>query len=501
MWIFLFPLLIGICNGFQSTYVRVGVSFYGGYGYGTTSDIDYEGHRLVVGEPGRDNSTGYIHVYDWDVITGKYHKTAIVTGDADRDRIGKRLAMSEDGKYFATITDKGVNSVLNIYEQVNSQTDPPTPAMDALPPHMNYTQWDKITNDTIVTGEVELAMVSTLLVAGTKLYNYTNGDWVVLGTELPRAIFSNRCFSKDGKSFILREYIDEEAYLSIYKLDSLGSLVQVGTTQTGANGTGWGDNMAISDDGSTFVVSAPESKPGEDDDLIGYLEVYEYNGLDWVTKGDIINGTKVGGIGMGTLSITAGGNSVLANDGTDIKIFSWIDTAAPTVAPSNAPTASPTTGIASRPTKPMNNNPTQEWFLFNPNSIISGNDGQIAGSGFAVITTNVNLSLMRVYANIFAPEITDAPTTGPTTAPTGSPTGNPTVTPTGSPIPFPTESPTTRPTKSPTVAPTPESERANAQRAAGIFFGVMIGVIVIMMAGIWKLRQVSYNRVLNINVI
>lgn len=499
--LFVVDLTCVCVHGYLNTYVRVGISFYGGYGYGATSDIDYGGHRVVVGEHGRDNSTGYIHVYDWDVITSKYWKTAIIPGEQERDRIGRRLVLSENGKRFATITDAGSNSVLRIYEQRTASPTPTSPPVtlvdelntDPLPDHMNYTNWTKITDESIITGGDHLALNDDggILIAGVKTYDNIGGTtWVDRGVDLPYPISSSRSYGKDTETFVLSEYDGDldAAQVRVYQYNNVNNqYVQVGQTLSGPNQTGWGTHTAISDDGYTIVVSAPTGKVDNVEDASGYLEVLEWTGIEWVRKGELINGTVDGdGIGSDTLSITAGGNSIIANDGGELKIFSWIDTPTPTANPTTSPMGPASVGHGDRRILKTDRDPDpyREWFQYSPNVTIGGLGGQISGSGFAVVTTNVNLQLMRIFANIFAPEtITDAPSMSPSAAPSVSPSANPTTL-------SPTGNPTLRPTGVPTKKPVEEPDRTGAYVGGTLGALAFVGLITL-----WRFRKsINYKR-------
>lgn len=86
---------------------------------------------------------------------------------------------------------------------------------------------------------------------------------------------------------------------------------QKGSDLNGGNtGEQFGTSVALSDDGNTIIIGAPQYGIGG---AFGFSVVYEWNGIDWAQKGMII-------IGENTLLNGAGGAVSISNDGNIIAI-------------------------------------------------------------------------------------------------------------------------------------------------------------------------------------
>ncbi len=108
------------------------------------------------------------------------------------------------------------------------------------------------------------------------------------------------------------------------------SWVQKGSTLYGDSVADFfGYSVDISSDGNTIVVGVPQSEyaSGSGNFLVGKVEVYEWNGSDWVQKGASISGqTDIEGKFGSTVAISSDGNVFAASAPFTthyVKVYEW----------------------------------------------------------------------------------------------------------------------------------------------------------------------------------
>ena len=163
-------------------------------------------------------------------------------------------------------------------------------------------------------------------------------QWTQLGTDFyGRTDFDHNGhsldFSADGKTIAISapEYdFGRKGYVHVYEWNG-SSWVQKGNDIIGGSVDEYfGVRLALSNDGNTFVVGAPENDNAGTN--AGTVRVYEWDGNAWVQKGGDIDGeAPVDWFGV-SVSMNASGNIIAAgasfNDGADTnaghgRVFEW----------------------------------------------------------------------------------------------------------------------------------------------------------------------------------
>ena len=95
--------------------------------------------------------------------------------------------------------------------------------------------------------------------------------------------------SGDGHTVVIAADSGVEGYAKIFRLDSSGTnWLEIGSLSGEMDGDRFGGSLAISQDGSVIAVGAPGNDAGGNN--AGKVEIFEYSGSSWVSKGKGIVG-------------------------------------------------------------------------------------------------------------------------------------------------------------------------------------------------------------------
>jgi hypothetical protein len=337
--------------------------------FGWSVDITAEGNIIVLGLPGHYNNTdrpGYVRVYSlvsndeagydsWNQIGQD------IIGEANGNRFGFSVSISEDGKTIAVGTIDGANLNSGHVEIYRLEDD--------------GTSWEQIGED--IVGEaaydefgfsVSLSADGSTIAIGA-LSNDDNGDDSgqvmvyrinIEGSSWERLI---QCIHGDnagdwfGKSVVLSpdsntlaigapgswKEDDRPGYVRVFSLESslnTGSWIQIGQDiiQIGqdingeANGDTFGSSVSLSDDGKTLAVGVRGADVNGA--ASGHVKVYQMDGSvsGWMQLGDDINGEAAYDNSGWSVSLSADGNTVAIgspNNGDNgdasghVRVFVW----------------------------------------------------------------------------------------------------------------------------------------------------------------------------------
>jgi hypothetical protein len=308
--------------------------------FGWSIDITSEGNNIILGAPGYITNTdrpGYVQVYSLDSNDEAGNDTwnqigQDIIGEANGDRLGYSVSISEDGETIAVSAVYGLNSY-NSYVKIYRLED-------------DGTSWGQIGED--IAGEaaddkfgasVSLSADGSTIAIGAP-DNDDNGDYsgqVVVyrinneGSSWERLVQSIQGdnvgdwfgmsvnLSPDGNTLAIGapgywEDDDRPGYVRVFSLESslnTSSWIQIGQDIIGeANGDEFGWDLSLSDDGKTLAVGAW----GADGNgaVSGHVKVYQIDDSvsGWMQIGDDINGDAAYDGSGQPVSLSADGNTV-----------------------------------------------------------------------------------------------------------------------------------------------------------------------------------------------
>ena len=146
-------------------------------------------------------------------------------------------------------------------------------------------------------------------------FSIVNAQWVqqagnLYGNTNEDTYGSAVCINNNGQRLAVGSpHSDEVAGNSgsvrVYDLDTSGTLTQIGGSINGNTSDDFfGSSVAISDDGNTIIVGAPNNNAG-------YVKIYQNNSDIWELKGTIINGVSSGDSFGTSVDISNDGNTII----------------------------------------------------------------------------------------------------------------------------------------------------------------------------------------------
>jgi len=333
-----------------SNRAQLGQTIYGNNindGFGTSVDVTPDGMTIVCGSPGWyavDDRPGYVKVFflegDFDLGTDDWKQIGQdIIGEANGDRFGHSVSISEDGKTIAVgaPNNDGINGLGSGHVRVYRLTD-------------DGTSWQKIGQD--IDGEasfdhsgwsVSLSADGSTVAIGA-WFNKNNGDesgqvtvyridgegssWERLG----QSMYGNNAndnfgwsanLSPDGNTLAVGSpgnffATDRPGYVRVFSLtsgddiDDSDTWKQIGQGIVGdANRDKFGYSVSLSDDGKTLAVGATYADGMNGDDS-GRVSVYRMDDSVsmWIRIGDDIDGEAAGDWSGWSVSLSADGNKV-----------------------------------------------------------------------------------------------------------------------------------------------------------------------------------------------
>ena len=180
-----------------------------------------------------------------------------------------------------------------------------------------------------------------------RVYQKSGSTWTQLGGDIDGESAEERSgvsvgMSADGSRVVIGAYLNGGSVprsgagqVRVYELVA-GAWVQVGTDINGGTGSGLGYAVAISADGRRIIAGAPGINSG-----VGYAQVYEQTGNNWVQLGATLAVTGSSSFGQALdmsddgnrVAIGAPGAEISTRPGT-VYVYAWNGTAwAPLGAP------------------------------------------------------------------------------------------------------------------------------------------------------------------------
>ncbi|WP_170264992.1 FG-GAP repeat protein, partial [Salibacter halophilus] len=141
------------------------------------------------------------------------------------------------------------------------------------------------------------------------IYEWNGNNWMQLGSSIEGIAANSRLSQVELNSqgnvigISTRMYSSQDGYASVYEWNG-SNWIQKGPTIFKGNGHGFGNSIAISDNGNTIVIGAISFSAG-------YLSVYDWNGSSWNQRGFDIQGAGSGSQFGRSVSISSDGNTIL----------------------------------------------------------------------------------------------------------------------------------------------------------------------------------------------
>lgn len=174
-----------------------------------------------------------------------------------------------------------------------------------------------------------------------RIFDFDGANWIQRGNTIPSDTANDQSgwaleMSDDGNRIVIgsRDHRSQGVGTGQARVFSWNGTawVQLGSNINGeALGDQFGGSVALSADGNTFIAGAQFADPVSNGN--GEISIYEFNGTDWVPKGNDIPGQQTNGNFGEYVDISADGNTIiaseaeLANSSGDrvgrARIFSW----------------------------------------------------------------------------------------------------------------------------------------------------------------------------------
>ena len=391
---------------FDSTvksYIQVGLDIDGeaaGDHFGRSVSMSADGTTFVVGAPsnnGRNGTdSGHVRVYKFNPTTDTYAQFGMdIDGEAARDWFGSSVSMSADGTSFVVGaiynngrngTDSGhvrvykFDSVINSYAQAGLDIDG-----EAKGDHFGGSVSMSADGTTFVVGAENNAGINGTSSGHVRVYkfNSTIRKYAQVGLDIDGEAAIDHfgysvSMSGDGTTFVAGAIWNDgvagrfglsSGHVRVYKFDSfINSYAQVGLDIDGeglfGDRSGW--SVSMSDDGTTFVVGAPNNK-GVNGTNSGHVRVYKFNSTinSYAQIGLDIDGEAASDRFGVSVSMSADGTTFAVgaqlNDGVNgvssghVRVYSI---KRPNMVPTKSPTKQPTK-------QPTTVNCQVSWKLFN----------------------------------------------------------------------------------------------------------------------------------------
>ena len=144
-----------------------------------------------------------------------------------------------------------------------------------------------------------------------RVFDFNGTDWVQRGASITGEVNNDQSgwsvgISADGNKVVIGARGDE-GRVRVYGWNG-SAWAKLGSTIYGANqDDAFGGSVAITADGTTFIAGAANAGNGR-----GEVRIYQYNGTDWVMKGNLISGDYPGLNFGSSVGISADGNTIIS---------------------------------------------------------------------------------------------------------------------------------------------------------------------------------------------
>ncbi len=270
---------------------------YSGYEISLSAD----GRTIAIGAPQNDGPSslttadyGHVRLYMLDATDNWVQKGQDIDGADGGDWFGWSTALSDDGN---TLVFGG------LYSNANGGASGLTQVYT-----FNGTSWVQKGND--IPGEAAFDY------AGHAVSISADGNTIAIGAS-----------HNDGPNASLQDC----GHVRVYTFDGVSSWIQKGIDIDGeAAGDHSGWSVSLSDDGNTLAIGAKDNDGNGAE--AGHTRIYFFNGLNWIQKGNDIDGQNAGDWCGWSVSLSDDGNTVVIGErfNSDLsyqsgqaRVFQW----------------------------------------------------------------------------------------------------------------------------------------------------------------------------------
>lgn len=288
--------------------------------FGTAVSISNDGKRVVIGADQNDGDgtdSGHMRVYDLNASNQWVQIGNDIDGLNAGDFFGHAVAISGDGTtvvggaLYANPSSMGAAGITMVYRYNGttwSQIGGLIPGASAF----DYSGTSVACSDdgnAIIIGSPSYS-VNT---GSTRVFQYNGTSWIqkgstIIGETIGDLFGTSVSMSADGNTIAIgATYNDgvngvDSGHVRTYTFSS-GAWIQKGQDIDGeAAGDWFGASCAISDDGNTLIVGAPNNDMGGQSNFDrGHARVFIYNGSSWIQNGtdiDAVNNLDYFGISV-----------------------------------------------------------------------------------------------------------------------------------------------------------------------------------------------------------
>ncbi|MGB2055496.1 MAG: flagellin [Porticoccaceae bacterium] len=175
-----------------------------------------------------------------------------------------------------------------------------------------------------------------------RIFDWDGSSWTQRGSDIPGEATNNNSggpgsvgLSQDKNTLIIGAHYNAgsgafSGHARVYHWNGSSWVQQGSDIDSEAAGDTFGDAVAVSDDGQTIAVGAPENDGSGS--RAGHVRVFDWNGTTWSQRGVDIDGEAAGDRSGESLSISSDGNSIAigatGNDGNgnnsgQVRVYIW----------------------------------------------------------------------------------------------------------------------------------------------------------------------------------
>ena len=265
---------------------------------GIEVSISDDGNTIAIGVPTamfNQDGRGSVKVFEYN--GGTWSETADITSDSDESRLGKMVELSGDGNVMAVSALKDDSNGdaaghVQLYQKVNGAWIPMGPEIVGDADGDRFGSKVALSNDGHTLAVTALENDAGGNNAGqVRVYRYQSGAWTAVGNDILGANDDDQlgrsvALSGDGQILAVSstDYDDgadaDVGQVSIYK--NINDIWVLSGSQTGsAAGDEFGRSLALSDDGSRLIVGATGNPNGSVtiSEVVGDLSYFKTSGM------------------------------------------------------------------------------------------------------------------------------------------------------------------------------------------------------------------------------
>ncbi len=304
--------------------VQIGMDINGeapGDLFGFEISMSADGNRLVVGTPvnGVDGeNSGQVRIFDWNGLEWTQLGDDL-NGELAGDQFGYAVSLSADGNRLA-VSAPGVDAstgLVRVYQWNGMEWTQLGNNIDGEEVGDNSGFWISMAADGgHLAVSTPLNSENGLIAGHARVFNWNGTEWTQMGTDIDGRLSGEQLghsnsLSADGSILAIGIRFSNgnsgnAGQVRIYQWDG-SDWVQKGNDINGeaaADQCGW--SVSLSSDGNRLATGAPINDGNGN--KAGHVRVYDWNGTNWVQLGSDIDGIATGDWLGHSVSLSADGS-------------------------------------------------------------------------------------------------------------------------------------------------------------------------------------------------